>query len=618
MHGVDLAFCVPGESYLGLLDGLYAHRDRLRVITCRHEAARRQHGGRLRQADRPARHLPGHARPRRDARRAGVHTALQDSTPMILFVGQVAREHRGREAFQEVDYEQMFGPLAKWVFEIDDADAHPRARRARLPRRVPGRPGPVVLALPEDVLLGDDRRRGRARPRRARRGAGAADARRACATLLARGRAAARDRRRRRLDAEAAATTCAAFAEAGGLPVGVPRSAARTCSTTASPIYCRRPRPRRQPAPGRGACARPTSCSRSARGFGEIDDRRLHAPRRRRVPRQTLVHVHAGRRRAGRVYRAALAIVSALPEFAAAARALEPLDGGRWADWRAAARARLRGQRCATSRRPATASTWPRVRRAPARARCPTTRSSPTAPATTRSGCTASTHSRATARSSRRPRGAMGYGVPAAVAAKLVHPERAGRRVRRRRLLPDVRAGARDGGAATARRASSSSSTTACYGTIRMHQERHYPGRVIATDLVNPDFAAFARSFGAYGERVGETGSIRPGAGAGPGCERARAARARLRSRGADAASVALAGASSGRAQRCELTLVLAPAAQADGRRQRALELRRGRRLLVEEIDELEHADRRLGGSLTCSARRLLPARGPGLRVHGQ
>ena len=134
---------MPGESYLALLDGLYAHRDRLRVITCRHEAAAANAAdayGKL--TGRPGVCMVTRG-PGATHASTGVHTAMQDSTPLVLLVGQVPREHRGREAFQEIDYEQMFGRMAKWVFEIDRRRADPRDRRARLRDggRGPARPG---------------------------------------------------------------------------------------------------------------------------------------------------------------------------------------------------------------------------------------------------------------------------------------------------------------------------------------------------------------------------------------------------------------------------------------------------------------------------------------------
>ena len=123
LQGTELAFCVPGESYLALLDGLYTHRERLRVITCRHEAAAANAAdayGKL--TGRPGVCMVTRG-PGATHASTGVHTAMQDSTPLVLLVGQVPRAHRGREAFQEVDYEQMFGRLAKWATEVSDRNA---------------------------------------------------------------------------------------------------------------------------------------------------------------------------------------------------------------------------------------------------------------------------------------------------------------------------------------------------------------------------------------------------------------------------------------------------------------------------------------------------------------
>ena len=151
-HGVTHVFCVPGESYLAVLDALADVRDIIHVIACRHEAGAANmavaHG---KLTGRPGICMVTRG-PGATHAAIGVHTARQDSTPMILFVGQVARDQKHREAFQEVDYQAAFGPLAKWAVEIDDP-----ARIAELTGRafstaVQGRPGPVIVALPEDML----------------------------------------------------------------------------------------------------------------------------------------------------------------------------------------------------------------------------------------------------------------------------------------------------------------------------------------------------------------------------------------------------------------------------------------------------------------------------------
>ena len=144
---IEAAFCVPGESFLAVLDALYDGRTRL--ITCRTRPGG-QHGRGLRQAHRAARRVPGHQGPETQAS-VGVHTAAQDSAPMLLLVGQVSRALRGREAFQELDVPAVFGPMAKRAAEADDPARLPELL-ARAVQVTPGRPGPVVLALPEDVL----------------------------------------------------------------------------------------------------------------------------------------------------------------------------------------------------------------------------------------------------------------------------------------------------------------------------------------------------------------------------------------------------------------------------------------------------------------------------------
>ncbi len=152
IHGADLAFCVPGESYLPVLDALHANRDSIRLITCRHE------GGAANMADAYGK-LTGRPGlcfvtrgPGATNASIGVHTAFQDSTPMILFIGQIHSRYAERESFQEVDYRRMFGQMAKWVAQIDRADRIPEFIARAYQVATSGRMGPVVLALPEDML----------------------------------------------------------------------------------------------------------------------------------------------------------------------------------------------------------------------------------------------------------------------------------------------------------------------------------------------------------------------------------------------------------------------------------------------------------------------------------
>ncbi len=151
-QGVDTAFCVPGESYLAVLDALYEERERIRLIVCRQE------GGAANMAEAYGKltNRPGVCfvtrGPGATNASTGVHTAFQDSTPMVLFIGQVARGMRHREGFQEVDFAAMFAPLAKWSAEISDAARIPEYVHRAFQVAMAGRPGPVVLSLPEDVL----------------------------------------------------------------------------------------------------------------------------------------------------------------------------------------------------------------------------------------------------------------------------------------------------------------------------------------------------------------------------------------------------------------------------------------------------------------------------------
>ncbi|MEM6891177.1 MAG: thiamine pyrophosphate-binding protein, partial [Pseudomonadota bacterium] len=151
-QGVERVFCIPGESYLAALDGLFDAQ--IDVVVARQE------GGAAMMAEATGKLTgkPGVAfvtrGPGATNASSGVHIAHQDSTPMVLFIGQVASDQRDREAFQEVDYRAMFGPLAKWVAEIDRADRIPEYVSRAFHVAQSGRPGPVVLALPEDMLSG--------------------------------------------------------------------------------------------------------------------------------------------------------------------------------------------------------------------------------------------------------------------------------------------------------------------------------------------------------------------------------------------------------------------------------------------------------------------------------
>ena len=492
-HGVDMAFAVPGESYLAVLDALYDARDAIRLITCRQEGA----AANMAEAYGKLTGRPGICLVTRGPGAAnasvGVHTAFQDSTPMILLIGQVARGMVEREAFQEIDYRRMFGEMSKWVAQVDDPARLPEFMSHAFHLAVSGRPGPVVLALPEDML---------------RQRAAVADVaryRRVAASPSADAMAALRER----LTAAqrpmvilggggwtaAACDDLRAFAEANDLPV-----------VTAFRRSDRFDNTHRLYAGTVGIGINPAL----ARRIGEADLLLAVGPRLGEMttggytlldipePRQTLIHIHAGAEELGRVYRAALPINAGMPEIAAALRALPPVAPRPWGDWSKAARSDYEGF---LEHPPVPGALDLGAVIDHLRAVLP-----PDAIITNGAGNYAIWANRFypfhVFPSQLGPTsGAMGYGVPAAVAAKAVFPER------------PVVCFAGDGcflmtGQELATAVQYDLAVVflvvnnGMFGTIRMHQERHYPTRVHGTALSNPDFAAYARAFGAHGETV--------------------------------------------------------------------------------------------------------------------
>jgi acetolactate synthase-1/2/3 large subunit len=502
VHGVDRAFTVPGESFLAALDGFYDVREKLTLVVCRHEAA----AANMAEAYGKLTNRPGVAfvtrGPGATHASIGVHTAFQDSTPMVLFVGDVGSDFRHREAFQEVDFAAMFAPLAKWAVRIDDVDRIPELVARAFQVAASGRRGPVVVALPEDMLTRmssapDARPYAPAEPH-----PGSHDllelqrllasAKRPFVILGGTGwtREACDDMRR--------------FVEANDLPCG--------CAFRFQDLFDNR---NDHYVGDVGIGINPVLAERvkmsdlllvvGAR-LGEMTTSGytlLEAP----VPRQRLVHVHPSAEEIGRVYQPELGIVSAMAPFAAAVAGLAATQKSPpWKEAVAEARADFVAW---TSRReiPGRVQMWEIVDWL--NQHCPEDTIYCNGAGNFATWINRF-HRYTGFRTQVAPTsGAMGYGVPAAIAAKMVHPERT------------VVCFAGDGDflmsgqeLATAVQYGAAIVVivvnNGMYGTIRMHQEKHYPGRVIGTQLQNPHFAAFARSFGAAGEIVEDTAQFAP------------------------------------------------------------------------------------------------------------
>ncbi len=495
-------FCVPGESFLAVLDSLHDETGRIQTIVCRHEAA----AANMAEAVGKLTGRPGVAivtrGPGATHASIGVHTAFQDSTPMILLIGQCAREHLDREAFQEIDYRRMFGQMAKWVAQIDDPRRIPEYLSHAFHTATSGRPGPVVLSLPEDVLSD------------------------ACPTVPgapAYQRVAASpshaqiERLARILEGAqrplviaggsgwtpAACADLRSFIENWQLPIGLAFRFQDTFDNE-HPNYAGDVGLGINPALAQRirdadvlVVLGPRLGEATTNGYTLLD-----------IPntKQTLVHVHQGAEELGRVYAADLPIVSGMARNRVSARRVAACSVARLERHgrRRAPRVSRMAHTAPDSRRRATRRNRPAVARASTR-RCDRDE---------RRGqlcdVAASSFPYRHFRSQLAPTsGAMGYGVPAAIAAKSLYPQRT------------VVAFAGDG----CFMMSSHELATAMqyslpvlfivvnnshFGTIRMHQERHYPGRVHGTALTNPDFAAFARSFGAHGETVERTEDFLP------------------------------------------------------------------------------------------------------------
>lgn len=497
-QGCDRLFTVPGESFLAVLDALH-DSPQIDAVVCRQEGG----AAFMACADGAMTGKPGVCfvtrGPGATNASIGVHVAMQDSQPMVLFIGDVDRGMRDREGFQELDFAAMFAPMAKWAARIDDPARIPEYVARAWAVAQAGRPGPVVIALPEDMLL--EEVSGRApRPQVVR------PAQPPCPDAMAALMA---------MIGDAAAPVAivggagwqakarehfTAFAERLGLPVaGAFRR--QDAVPNSSPVWAGNlgygPNPRLVE---RIKAADLVLVAGARLGEATTDGYTLITPEH---PGQLLVHVHPDPEELGRVYRPDLAICADMGEFSEAAALWSedplPFDAGaqahaEWLDWstpKPSAHALDLGQCVLAMREMLPADTvicngagnfsgwwhryWPYEGHP--------SQLAPTA-------------------------GAMGYGVPAAVAAARRFPERC------------VVALAGDGDFLMNGQELATAVQYGCdlivvlvdngaYGTIRMHQEREFPGRVSATQLANPDFAALARAYGGWSERVATTAQFR-------------------------------------------------------------------------------------------------------------
>jgi acetolactate synthase-1/2/3 large subunit len=498
-QGATHAFAVPGESYLAVLDALFDVRDRLSLVVCRQEggaAYMAEAFGKL--TGRPGIALVTRG-PGATNASIGVHLAAQDSTPMILFVGQVGGDTADREAFQEIDYRAMFGTVAKWAAQIDRSDRIPEYVAHAYRTAMSGRPGPVVLALPEDMLASpaacvdaDRVEAVAAAPDLALVAESAALLARARRPLLLVGGS--------RWDADAC-EVLRGVAEAYAVPVA--------CGFRNQDLFDNRHELYAGEV-GIGVNPKLAARVRDADVLLVIGERlgemttsgyTLVAPP---VPAQTLIHVHPGPDELGRVYQPALAIAATPGAFLSALAAAAP---DRPPERRAASAHADYLVWQAPRPVPGELDLWQIVRWLDARL-----------PDDAILANGAGNYSTWLHRLYRYRRfrtqvapyaGSMGYGVPAAIAAKALHPERI------------VVSWNGDGcflmnGQELATAAQYGLAIVfvvvdnAMYGTIRMHQEREFPARVHGSALVNPDFAALARAYGAHAETVARTAEFAP------------------------------------------------------------------------------------------------------------
>ena len=494
--GARKGFGVPGESYLAVLDALHDTIGKLDYVVCRNEGG----ASFMAAAYGKLTGQPGICfvtrGPGATNASIGVHTAMQDSSPMILFVGQVGTDMKGREAFQEVDYKATFGTVAKWAVEIDQVERIPEIVARAWAVAVTGRPGPVVIALPEDMLTSMTEKAPLSGPAEIIEAAPAPVAMQRLAAILSQAQ--------RPVIlyggcnwAEGSAARLQAFAEDSDIPV-VAVFRYQDQFDNASFTFCGEA--------GVGMVASVKELLRDADVILAINNRfgenstdgytLFDVPQ----PRQRIIHVHGSDMEIGKIYQPELGIHAGPNAFAEALSALEPVKGP-WAEWRKKGRAayeagfHLKDLPSPVDMGKVTAylneilpedviltngagnfTVWPnKFFKFGPRARLLAPQS-----------------------------GAMGYGVPAAIAAKVAFPERT------------VVCFAGDGDfqmncqeLATALQHGAQPIilllNNGIYGTIRAHQERHYPARVLGTEMVNPDFVILAKAYGFHAEWVTAT-----------------------------------------------------------------------------------------------------------------
>ncbi len=500
LNAVERIFCIPGESYLAALDALY-DRSEIDLVVCRNEGG----AAYMAEADGKLTGRPGICfvtrGPGATNASGGLHVAMQDSTPMILLIGQVARKDMDREAFQEIDYRRMFGQVTKWTAQIEDADRVPEYLNRAFSIATGGRPGPVALALPEDMLTDQseaadagawqalDISPSPADVTRVGEMLGAAER-----PLIIIGGSGWSETTRQQLQA---------FAETHRLPVA---NSFRCQDYFDNDHACYVGDLGLGVNPGLASAVRESDCllvigsrlgEMTTGGFTLID-----IPR----PRQTLIHVHPGAEELGHVYQVDLGIVANAGRFVELLANCRPESNlaredrlttlrQQYVDWNRSLvvdsevqlaevfgelRAQLEDDAIVCNGAGNTTGWLHRF----FRYRRYRSQLAPTS-------------------------GTMGYGLPAAIAARLRYPDRQVVAITGdgdlMMNLQELATAMQHGVAVIVIVVNNGT-----YATIRMHQEREYPGRVIGTDMINPDFGALAEAHGGHAERVTTTAEFAP------------------------------------------------------------------------------------------------------------